>query len=83
MSPQVQVPRELLPLFDALARSPDPVFVTDRHNRIVFWNLSAGHVLGYISEEAVGASCAEILQGCDDYGNRYCSDSPSACTSPT
>lgn len=31
-------------------------------------------MLGYSAEEAEGASCATLLQGCDVYGNRYCSD---------
>jgi DNA-binding CsgD family transcriptional regulator len=68
------VPEEALALFAALTHSPDPVFVTDRHNRIVFWNKSAERVLGYSAEEVVGSSCAAALQGCDVYGNRYCSD---------
>lgn len=61
-------------LFESLARSPDPVFVTDRVNRIVFWNDAARLLLGFSAEEAVGADCARLLAGCDDYGNRYCSD---------
>ncbi len=68
------VPVEAVPLLRALSRSPDPVFVTDRNNRIAFWNRSAEHALGYTAEEAVGQSCAAFLEGCDDHGNRYCSD---------
>jgi len=64
---------ELQPLFQALDRSPDPVYVTDRHCRIVFWNESACHILGFSSDEAVGRSCCELLEGCDAFGNRYCS----------
>ena len=59
----------------ALTNSPDPVFVTDRHNHIVFWNHSAERVLGYSAEEVVGLPCAGALQGCDVFGNRYCSES--------
>ena len=70
-----RVPDEVVPLLAALANSPDPVFVTDRQNRIVFWNLSAERMLGYSAEEVVGLSCAGALQGCDVYGNRYCSES--------
>ncbi len=65
---------EIAPLFEALALSPDPVFVTDRHNRIVFWNRSAERMLGYTADEATGASCAGMLEGCDVHGNRYCSE---------
>jgi PAS domain S-box-containing protein len=66
--------QEIAALFESLALSPDPVFVTDRHNRIVFWNRSAERMFGYTAEEAAGASCARLLEGCDMYGNRYCSD---------
>ena len=66
--------QEMAPLFESLTLSPDAVFVTDRHNRIVFWNRSAERLLGFTAEEAAGASCACLLEGNDVYGNRYCSD---------
>jgi DNA-binding CsgD family transcriptional regulator len=75
MSAPARVPEEALPLFAALDNSPDPVFVTDRHNLIVFWNRGAERVLGYSADDVVGSSCAGALQGCDVYGNRYCSES--------
>jgi DNA-binding CsgD family transcriptional regulator len=75
MSPTPHVPEEALPLLVTLSGSPDPVFVTDRHNRIVFWNRSAERLLGYSAEEVVGLSCAGVLHGTDVYGNRYCSES--------
>jgi DNA-binding CsgD family transcriptional regulator len=75
MSLRAYVPEEAAPLLASLANSPDPVFVTDRHNRIVFWNRSAERILGYTAEDVVGTSCAGALQGCDVYGNRYCSES--------
>ncbi len=65
---------ELAPMFRALEFSPDPVFVTDRSNRIVFWNDAARALLGFDAEEAVGADCTELLRGCDQFGNRYCSE---------
>lgn len=74
MSAPARWPREVAPLFESLSLSPDPVFVTDRHNRIVFWNQSAERMLGYSAGEAAGASCAGMLRGCDVHGNRYCSD---------
>jgi PAS domain S-box-containing protein len=58
----------------ALEASPDAVFATDRHNRIVFWNRSAEALFGYRSEEMVGSSCGDVLRGCDSHGNRYCSE---------
>lgn len=74
MSLTARVPEEALPLFTALTLSPDPAFVTDRHNRIVFWNRSVEKMLGYSSEEVVGLFCASVLEGADAYGNRYCSE---------
>ncbi len=74
MSWSNRLPEESKPFLAALTNSPDPVFVTDRHNRIVFWNLGAERVLGYSAAEVVGLSCPSILQGCDIYGNRYCGE---------
>jgi DNA-binding CsgD family transcriptional regulator len=62
-------------LFEALAHSPDAAFATDRNNGIVFWNRSAERMLGYAAEEIVGDSCAGVLEGCDVFGNRYCTAS--------
>ena len=45
---------EMAAVFGSLAGSPDPVFVTDRHNRIVFWNKCAERILGYVPDEVVG-----------------------------
>jgi len=65
---------ELVPLFRSLEISPDVVFVTDRRNRIVFWNVSARRLLGFNEDEALGADCGDLLSGCDLFGNRYCSE---------
>lgn len=64
---------ELAPIFRALEFSPDPVFVTDRTNRIAFWNHAVRALLGFDAEEAIGTACAELLRGRDQFGNRYCS----------
>jgi DNA-binding NarL/FixJ family response regulator len=50
------------------------VFVTDRWNRIVFWNDAARRLFGFTEEEALGTGCADLLSGCDRFGNRYCSE---------
>lgn len=63
-----------MPLLATLSGSPDPVLVTDRHNRIVFWNRSAERLLGYSADEVLGLLCAQVLCGTDVYGNRYCSE---------
>jgi PAS domain S-box-containing protein len=70
MTPSPSVP----PLFASLALSPDPVFVTSRLNRVVFWNAGAERLLGYTAPEVTGFSCAELFAGCDVHGNRYCSE---------
>lgn len=67
------IEEELVPLFTALELSPDAVFVTDRANRVVFWNGAVRRMLGFMAEEAIGASCDELLKGTDPFGNRYCS----------
>ncbi len=69
-----QLPGDVAALFSALEHSPEPVFATDRRNRIVFWNHSAEHLFGYSEEEALGASCAGMLEGSDVHGNRYCAE---------
>jgi DNA-binding CsgD family transcriptional regulator len=63
-----------MPLFRLLELSPDVVFVTDRSNRIIFWNDTAHRLLGFTAEEAFGAHCDDLLSGCDVFGNRYCSE---------
>ncbi|HJU84697.1 MAG TPA: LuxR C-terminal-related transcriptional regulator [Holophagaceae bacterium] len=75
MSYSLRLPEEVLPLFEALDCSPDPVFVTDRLNHIVVWNRSAERLLGYSADEVMAESCARVLKGCDSWGNRYCSES--------
>ena len=74
MSLRALVSEPAHPLFASLALSPDAVFVTDRQNRIVFWNRSAEQILGYTSDDVVGLPCAAALEGCDVYSNRYCSE---------
>jgi PAS domain S-box-containing protein len=75
LSSPAHVPAEALELFNALVHSPDAVFATDRHERIIFWNESAQHLLGFPAEEIVGTACWSALNGCDVFGNRYCSES--------
>ncbi len=73
-SPVERVPEEVRGLFESLVHSPDPVFATDRRLRLIFWNSSCERLLGYSEEEMAGAGCATALEGCDAYGNRYCSE---------
>jgi PAS domain S-box-containing protein len=69
------IPPEVARLFASLELSPDPVFGTNRLNKIVFWNRSAERLLGFSAAEAVGAPCGSLLSGCDVHGNRYCGES--------
>jgi PAS domain S-box-containing protein len=69
-----RVPQEVRGLFESLAHSPDPVFATDRRLSVIFWNPSCERLLGFSEEEMVGAACATALEGCDAFGNRYCSE---------
>lgn len=59
-------------LFDALNRSADGAYVIDGDQRIVYWNAAAERMLGYRSEEVVGRSCHEVLQGRDDDNRTWC-----------
>lgn len=65
---------EVRPLLESLEQSPDPLFVTDRNNRIVLWNKPLERLLGYSEEEVRGTTCGAILCGSDRFGNRYCVD---------
>ena len=61
-------------LLDALEQSPDPLFVTDRSNRIVLWNKPLERLLGFQESEVTGSTCGQVLCGSDRFGNRYCVD---------
>ncbi len=74
MSVTAPVFHAVRPLLEALEQSPDPLFVTDRNNRIVLWNKPLEHLLGYAEEEIRGATCGAVLCGSDRFGNRYCVD---------
>jgi DNA-binding CsgD family transcriptional regulator len=74
MAVTAAIDEEFRSLLEAFDLSPDAVFVTDRRNRIVFWNKAVERLLGYTAREVVGYSCAGVLLGLDHWGNRYCSD---------
>lgn len=61
-------------LLDAMEQSPDPLFVTDRSNRIVLWNKPLERLLGFTESEVKGSTCGTVLCGSDHFGNRYCVD---------
>lgn len=66
---------EVRSLLEAFEQSPDPLFVTDRNNRIVLWNKPLERLVGHQEEEVRGATCGAVLCGSDRFGNRYCVDS--------
>ncbi len=74
MSRANRVPQEVVGLFEALVLSPDPVFATDRHLNIIFWNQGCERLFGFDESEVLGTFCASALEGCDTFGNRYCSE---------
>lgn len=51
----------------------DGAFAVDDQQRIVFWNQMAVEMLGYAREEALGARCWQLLQGCSLQGKVVCS----------
>ena len=48
-----------------------PALVCDADGKIVAWNEAAETLLGYRSEQVLGGSCDDLLQGLDVFGNRY------------
>jgi PAS domain S-box-containing protein len=51
------------------------VYVTDVKRRIIFWNLAAGAISGYSSEEVVGRRCMDdLLVHVDECGKEKCTD---------
>jgi PAS domain S-box-containing protein len=71
-SPFGRLPAEALSFCEALDRSPDAAFVTDRRNRIVYSNPAAEALLGFRAGETFGLSCEAVLKGRDVFDNRYC-----------
>lgn len=59
-------------LFNALAKSADGAFVTDKSQRIHYWNQAAEKILGYSFSEAHGQLCHQLLKGRDDGRHLIC-----------
>jgi PAS domain S-box-containing protein len=57
--------RELKELVNSTA---DAAFAVDGTGTIVVWNQAAGALFGLSAGEAVGKSCAQVLQGTDECG---------------
>lgn len=62
-------PREHLEAFEL---TEDGVFAVDEKARIVFWNGSAGRILGFRKDEVLGRKCYEAIGGQDDCEQTDC-----------
>jgi PAS domain S-box-containing protein len=53
---------------------PMGVYIVDRDRRICFWNHGAERITGYLSHEVVGHVLGDVVQTCDQDGNRLSGD---------
>ncbi len=49
---------------------PVGIYILDRERRIRFWNRGAEQLTGYLGHEVVGHFVEDVLQACDQHGNR-------------
>jgi PAS domain S-box-containing protein len=59
-------------LIRALAAAADGALITDRNQRIVFWNQAAERTLNFKFHEVIRQPCHEILEGRNDQGRLIC-----------
>jgi len=52
----------------------EPMFAMNQRHRIGFWNKPLKRRLGWTDDDVVGKAGGGVLAGCDEFGNRYCSD---------
>lgn len=50
----------------------DPAFAVDSSGVVVLWNEAAEKSFGIAKPDALGKKCWKLLDGEDDFGNRYC-----------
>jgi PAS domain S-box-containing protein len=60
---------ELRDFFDNAA---DGVLVVDERDRVIYWNDSAGEILGYDAKDAIGKRCYDVLEGLGEGGTVVC-----------
>lgn len=63
-----------VPLTIQWTESADPMFVIDESERIVLWNAAAEDLLGFTSDEALGARCHDIVRGLTTERRRFCAE---------
>ena len=49
---------------------PMGIFIVDSGKRVRFWNHGAEHITGHLSYEVVGQIIDDVVQVCDEHGNR-------------
>jgi PAS domain S-box-containing protein len=59
-------------LTQALQSAANGAFITDQAQRVLYWNRSAGQILGHTSVDVTGRSCYEILRGYDHQDQLIC-----------
>jgi PAS domain S-box-containing protein len=59
-------------LLAALDQAADGAYVIDENQHIVYWNQVAQDMLGYSSDEVLGRSCHEVIQGRDEHDHNWC-----------
>ena len=62
-------PTDFLTAFET---SGDGVYAVNDDQRIVFWNDTAEHLLGYKREDVIGHKCFELIAGGDYLGHPFC-----------
>lgn len=58
-------------LFELLEGTADAAFVVGEAGEIRSWNAAAERLFGFRRQEAIGRSCAELLQPCSALGTPY------------
>ncbi len=59
-------------LADLLLHTADGAFAVDALRRVTHWNPACEELLGVPARKALGRPCQEVVQACDDSGNRFC-----------
>lgn len=47
---------------DIFSKMSAPVYITDRYNRIIFWNRACERLIGYTRQEVIGKHCYGIIK---------------------
>jgi PAS domain S-box-containing protein len=50
------------------------IYIVDPERRIRFWNHGAEHITGHLAQEVVGLLLQDVVQACDEHGQRLSGD---------